>query len=406
MKIVAESDATPIPHGMKIAFVVFQAGARADGGLNSITELIAEAAAADPVTIFTNTEGAFTDRWRALGCDVVRISMKEEARYHEEGGARGGRLGRMTARLANNRILHQRLAAGRFDVVHANDARSFWSVIVAAKLTGIPVILNVRDALPPTIRTAPLRWLLAYVLCDRLLVLSGDMERYWRDLLGVRDSRKVSHLYSIVRPDAPAPDAAARRRERAALGLPADAYVISYVASFHPKKRQAEFLEQAAGPILSRTPDARIVFVGDCEPAANPAAARAVEAAERLGAGERIRFAGFTAEPWRWYVASDLIVLASEREGLPRCLIESLCYGAPFASFDVSSARELAHLSGVGSVAPLGDYPALVEAVVERHGRRSEDAASRRTRAVAARARFDAGAAREGYVALLRELAP
>ena len=172
----------------------------------------------------------------------------------------------MAARLANNRILQRRLAAERFDVLHANDARAFWSSIVAARLTGTPVILNVSDALPTGITTAPLRWRLAYALCDRMLVLSRDMERYWRDLLGLKSAGKLSHLYSIVRPDAPVPDVAARRRERAALGLADDAYVISYVASFHPKKRQAEFLERAAGPILARIPDAQIVFVGDCEP--------------------------------------------------------------------------------------------------------------------------------------------
>ena len=392
-----------IPHGFKVAFVVFQAGAQADGGLNSISELIAQVAAADMVVIFTNADTPFSRRWREMGCEVVVLSMRESQFYDSERTSVGW-LSRMGTRLANNRRLYRRLASERFDVLHANDARSFWSSILAARLTGTPVILNVRDALPPGVATGPLRWKLAYAMCDRLLVLSKDMERYWRDLLGVKGEGKVSHLYSIVRPEVAVPDAATRRRERAALGLHDDAYVISYVASFHPKKRQAEFLEHAAAPILSQLPQAQIAFVGDCEPATNPAAARAVEAAELLGAGDRIRFAGYTSEPWRWYVASDLIVLASEREGLPRCLIEALCYGTPFASFAVSSAQELADLSGAGSVAALGNYPALVEAVVERHGLHASDALSRHRRASAARARFDAKAARGGYIALLRDL--
>ncbi|HJV42154.1 glycosyltransferase [Caulobacter sp.] len=387
----------------KLAFIIYQAGAQADGGLNSITELVTELAPGNRLLVFTNREGRFTTAWRDAGCEVAVVPMRE-SQFHEGDGARGGRVGRFLGRLLTNWRIARRLRAESFDLLHANDNRSFWSGLFAARLTGTPIILNVRDALPPRYATAPLRWRLAYALCDRLLVLSRDMERYWRNLLNEKGAGKVSYLYSIVRPEVTVPDAAARRRERAALGLPDNAFVISYVASFHPKKRQAEFLEHAAGPILSQAPEIRIVFVGDCDPATNPAAARAVEVANQLDAGERIQFSGFTREPWRWYVASDLVLLASEREGLPRCLIESLCYGTPFASFAVSSAQELADLSGAGSVAPLGDYPALVEAVAERRQLAASDASLRDRRAAEARARFEATAAREGYLALLNSL--
>ncbi|WP_269714851.1 glycosyltransferase [Caulobacter sp. NIBR2454] len=384
-----------------IAFVIFQAGAQADGGLNSISELVAERARDQRVLVFTNLESDFSACWRGFGCDVVVIRMNEGS-FHQEGKS-GGRLGRALGRVLTNLHLASRLKKERVAVLHANDARSFWSSVGAAKIAGIPIVLNVRDALPPRYKSAPLRWRLAYRLCDLFLVLSQDMEAYWRGLLGVSGSGKVRHLYSIVRthPDAIKAD---RQMVRQALGMPREAYVVAYVASFHPKKRQAEFIEHAAGAILARAPEARIIFVGDCVPTENPAAAQAVAAAGRLDAGERLQFVGFSPDPWRWYVAADLIVLASEREGLPRCIIESMCIGAPFASFDVSSAQEMADLHGAASVVRQGDYAALVEAVCAHHTGRMDDLAQRDARGEAARRRFDAAAAREGYGALLEAL--
>lgn len=390
----------------RLAFVVFQAGAQADGGLNSITELIEQIVFSNfAVVVFTNSESIYTNTWKSIGCDVVVLSMPE-SRFHEDKKNKLGRLGRFYQRLKNNFVVYRYLKSSPVYAIHANDTRSFWTSVFAARWAGTPIILNVRDALPPQIKKAPIHWRLAYALCDQLLVLSGEMEHYWRNLLGVEVGGKVSHLYSIVRTLPVDLQEDGRQRERSSLGFGSETYVIAYVASFHPKKLQSQFLEHAAAPILAKFPQAQIVFVGDCNPSENPAAARAVAAARRLNAGDRISFAGFSSEPWRWYVASDLIVLASEREGLPRCLIESLCYGTPFASFAVSSARELADLSGAGSVAPLGDYSTLVEAVDERYRLRAEDAAARSDRAAAARVRFDADAARDGYIALLRELAP
>lgn len=385
-----------------LAFFIFQAGAQADGGLNSISELLGEVVKDNRVIIFTNHQSRFTERWRGLGCEVSVLAMREGS-FDEDAVVQTSRLGRFTARLANNWRIARALVAEKVDLVHANDTRSFWSAVLAAKLTGKPIALNVRDALPPAHRVAPLRWKLAYRLCDLFLVLSKDMETYWARLLEVQAGPKLRHLYSIVRP-AKAAQGATRETARAALGLPDDEYAIAYIASFHPKKLQAEFIKQAAGEILSGIPRSRIHFVGDFEPETNPAAARAAEAAQALGPTQRVVFEGFSADTWLWYLAADLVVLASEREGLPRCLIEAMCYGAPFASFDVSSAQELANAYGAGSIAPLGDYPALISAILERHHHRLANASARETRADAARRLFEPEAARSGYRALVSRL--
>lgn len=390
------------PGAACLAFFIFQAGAQADGGLNSISELLGEVVKDSRVIIFTNHQSRFNARWRDLGCEVVVLAMREGS-FDEDGVVQTSRMARFTARLANNLRIARTLIAEQVDLVHANDTRSFWSAVLAAKLTGKPIVLNVRDALPPTYRVAPTRWKLAYLLSDLFLVLSKDMEAYWSRLLDVPAGAKLRYLYSIVRP-APAAQGVTRQAARARLGLSDDDYTIAYVASFHPKKLQAEFIEHAAGAILEGVPQARIHFVGDFDPAANPAAARAAEAALGLGQPERLVFEGFSAETWLWYLAADLVVLASEREGLPRCLIEAMCYGAPFASFDVSSAQELADLYRAGSIAPLGDHRALVAAVLDRHHQRQADAETRETRAEAARRLFEPEAARAGYRALVSRL--
>lgn len=384
----------------RIALSIFQAGAEADGGLTSITEIIAAVAPANRLLIFTNGESAFTERWRSLGCEVQLLSLREGRFEHAEQD-RSGRLSRLTARLGANLTIARRLSRERFDVFHANDARALWSGGLAARLTGTPTILNIRDALPPRYRRAPLRWRAAYGMADIVLVLSAEMEAYWAGLLGLRTRGKLRHIHSIARASRDIPDPQGRAAIRRTLGVAEDAFVIAYVASFHPKKRQADFIDQAAGRILQDTPDAVIAFVGDCRPEQNPSAQAAVEAAERLGVGDRIRFAGFTDQPATWYVAADLVVLASEREGLPRCLIEAMIYGTPFASFAVTSAREMAQIHQAASVVALGDYPALAEAVASRARDRADDRVGLRDRAARARTLFDADTSRTRYLSLI-----
>jgi glycosyltransferase involved in cell wall biosynthesis len=93
-------------------------------------------------------------------------------------------------------------------------------------------------------------------------------------------------------------------------------------------------------------------------------ARRCLETVRRLGLEEHARFHGFSDRVTEWYQACHIVLLASRREGLARCMIESLACGTPVVSFDACSAREVLEEHDCGRVVPQGGYAGLAAAYV------------------------------------------
>ena len=181
-----------------------------------------------------------------------------------------------------------------------------------------------------------------------------------------------------------------RQRLRAELGIPEGEVALGYVASFNAKKNQLEFIRRAMPGLAASRPEATVYFVGDFQPLSDPYAQQCRGAVEALGLQERVRFVGYDERISRWYQALDLVVLASRREGLARCMIESLAVGTPVVSFAVCSASEVLERYQCGVVVPEGNYEAMVRAIGALVASSSKRAALGKRGADAARALFHA----------------
>jgi glycosyltransferase involved in cell wall biosynthesis len=121
-----------------------------------------------------------------------------------------------------------------------------------------------------------------------------------------------------VAAEAASADASALRHE---LGITTDAFVVTVIAEFIPRKRHAHLLDA-----LSRVRDPRIVLVlvgeGILEPELN-------EEARKLGLIEQVRFAGYRRDIPAILGASDALALVSEHEGLSRSVLEAMAAGRP-----------------------------------------------------------------------------
>jgi glycosyltransferase involved in cell wall biosynthesis len=113
-----------------------------------------------------------------------------------------------------------------------------------------------------------------------------------------------------------------------------------------------------------------------------------------------VTFVGYRADVAAWYRALDVAVIASEREGLARSMIESLAAGTPVVSFDVCSAREILEGHRCGLVVPHGDYAALAERIGTLLHNPSLREALGTTGAAAARTLFDPADVVRGYEAV------
>ncbi|MFN2595927.1 MAG: glycosyltransferase family 4 protein [Pyrinomonadaceae bacterium] len=389
----------------KVAFVVAQGGNRANGGVESITQVLGRLARVRPVVI-TQSETEFNRRWREAGARVLVWRMPS--------------LG-VASLVRNNARMFRLVRAEGCRVVHCNDIYALWQTAFGARAAGARVVFNVRNVKPAGGRYG-WRWRVALRLSTRQLLLSKEMCETFARRLGVKESgarvegeragvgehsesadgrgegvgeshagaRRMGHIYSAVDARRFSPVGAAERaalRER--LGIGADCFAVGLVAAFEPRKGQLEFIARALPRLKRLAPRARVFFVGDFAPGRDEYARRCLRAAEESGLGASVSFVGYTPEVADWYRALDAGVVASRNEGLARAMIESLACATPVVSFDVCSAREILEARGCGLVCASGDYDALADALASLASDEGARARLGASGAAAARELFD-----------------
>lgn len=168
-----------------------------------------------------------------------------------------------------------------------------------------------------------------------------------------------------------------RNQVREELGIPPDASVVLFVARFAEQKDPETFLA-AIEQALERVEDLYAVMVGD-----GPLRERTASLAAAGRLAGRVRFPGFRSDVPRFFGASDLFVLTSRWEGLPRVVPQALSAGLPVVASAVDGVREVLGSAGLGRMVPPGDVAGFADAIVESLQQRDRDelAGARRERA-------------------------
>lgn len=173
-------------------------------------------------------------------------------------------------------------------------------------------------------------------------------------------------------PDAvAAEEAAVVRRE---LGIPDHAFMLTMVAEFAPVKRHDHALRALA---QVTNPSVVLVLVGD-----GPLEPVLREKVVALGLADRVRWAGYRRDIPAVLAASDALLLASEREGLNRSVLEAMASGIPVIGTNTRGITD-AVSSDAGWIVPKNDLGALAHAIEAA----AADADDRRRRGAAARGR-------------------
>lgn len=393
-----------------VLFVAWQSRSLANGGIQSLTEILRGLAGRVERIVITLSDGPATELWRSLGCEVHVWEAARPGALHGAALALS-RARRLPGVLAENVRLARFVRARGVRVVHCNDVTAFWFAAPGARVAGARVIFNVRDMFPPEATYGP-RWRGIHLLADHIVCLSAGMrdevlERMSlpRALQGRTKQASVGYIYSAVDLERMHPaDPREKAAARAALGLPQDRIVISNVGAFCEKKNQLGFIERVVPRLVAEIPSVVVFFAGDFDPARSAYAATCLARANALGISGHVVFHGFVQDASSVYRASDLTALSSRYEGLPRCMIESLACGVPMVSFDVTSVREFLELRDTGVAIRWGDYDAMATALARLAG--SPDEARRlgeRARAVAVDA-FDRDRSVARYEALYEAL--
>jgi glycosyltransferase involved in cell wall biosynthesis len=230
----------------------------------------------------------------------------------------------------------------RPDLIHAHNPRVTAGVLLGRRLagmTGTPLLATFHAGPPERDRSV------ARVLSRVKLV--ACVSEPLRDKLvaeGLDAGRVVVVRNGVAAARGPA-------------GARGDHPTVVAVGRLAPEKAHWRYLEAVA--IAARElPDARFMLVGD-----GPLRAQLERQAGELGLGERLEMTGSRPDARDLIAASDLLVLTSDREGLPIVALEGLAAGVPLLSTELPGVDELVR-GGAAVVAP-HDPAALAGRMVE-----------------------------------------
>lgn len=207
-------------------------------------------------------------------------------------------------------------------------------VVVSARGTDINLYANfpvIRKILQYTLRRANRVIAVCQALKDAMVNLGIAQEKIVVIPNGV-DHRKFFQV----------PKELARRK----VGLPAQRKVILSIGGLVPRKG-FDVLIKALSYLVKETSerDLYLAIIGE-----GPSRSALEQLIVALGLGENVRLVGSVPHEalYSWYSAADIFCLASDREGWPNVLLESLACGTPVVATNIWGVPEIIQSERVG----------------------------------------------------------
>jgi glycosyltransferase involved in cell wall biosynthesis len=314
-------------------------------------------------------------RMNELASQCARFSQVIRAEFCNTYDHRSRSLATVFNSRTSNDVARQ-WAALNPDVIHVNkqNLEDGLDLLRAARVSGRPAVCTIH-------LTQTARYLRARGALLRDLVAWWELRKFGGDFVAVQDTRR-DELSSFLGADArtrtifngvPPIDSkqigALRSSMRAELDIADGQLLVVGVGRLVPQKRPFVFLEMAQ-KLHERNPEARFVWVGDGELAAEWKAAVA-----RNGLSGAVSCTGWKSDVRPYLAAADLLLHTAEFEGLPFALIEAMSMGVPCA-ISRSVASELPFLDA-GNAIVYDDGGQLEQAVARPQALREVGEAAR-----------------------------
>jgi glycosyltransferase involved in cell wall biosynthesis len=286
-------------------------------------------------------------------------------------------------------------------LIYANSQKAFVVSAAAGLLARRPVVWHLRDILaPPHFSGTNVRAAVTLANLRAARVIANSRATAAAFIAAGGHESLVRIVHNGIDP-APfdAVTAAMVASTRAALGVPAGAFVVSLFGRFHPWKGQQVLLDA-----LTRLPNVHALFVG-APLFGEEAFALALQAqAAKTGVGDRAHFLGFRADIPELMRASDAVVHASVYpEPFGRVIVEGMLAQRPVIATRAGGVTEILD-EETGILIPPNDAAALAGAIESLRGDPAGAEKIAPRGAARARAEFSAAAMVRGVQEAVRDL--
>ncbi len=252
----------------------------------------------------------------------------------------------------------------RPDVVHTHSSKAGILGHLAAAAVGVPVVMHTyhgfgfNEFQPPRVKRLYV-WLER--LCARLSTAIVFVSRANQDYArrhGIGDPARWRLLHSGVALSRYPARVEDRGRKKAQLGLGLHKPVVTTIGNLKPQKNPGDFLAMAQ-KVLARRPETEFYFVGD-----GPLRGRIECQAIAAGLSNRLRLPGWRMDVDEILAVSDVFVLTSLWEGLPRALVEAMKTGLPCVCYATDGVTDIVSDGVNGFCVPQGNVSELASRVL------------------------------------------
>jgi glycosyltransferase involved in cell wall biosynthesis len=256
------------------------------------------------------------------------------------------------------------LSKNRFDLVHTHETKSsFLTRLAFSKKSPTPLIYGIHGVVFNDPRSNVGNKIYEFLerstigKADHLIAVSQDVKsEYLVRNIGTDMPWEV--IYSgvdVAKFVTPQPDTNSAIL-RSTLGISDKDLVLINIGRFSSSKNQKDTII-AFRKICDLNPqiNLRLILVGE-----GPEKSNCESIVENLGLAKRVEFAGFQKSIEEYLAISDLNVITSLREGLPRVVVESSLAGIPTVGYQVEGILEIVSDQESGVIVPQGDLEALV----------------------------------------------
>ncbi len=253
------------------------------------------------------------------------------------------------------------------EIVHTHSSKAGILGRIAAREAGVPAIVHTIHGMSFN-RTQPWYIRKAYALLERYcgrftdrLISVADAMSDQSVAAGVAEREKFTTVYSGMRTDWYDPQRFDAEEVRCSWGFGPNDVVVGTVARlFHNKGY--EQLIPAMARAVEQCPQLRFVWIGD-----GSEREQYLAQLRRFGLRDKVYLTGLVepAQVAEMLTGVDMVVHASQWEGLPRVAVQSLLMERPVISFAIDGAPEVVIPGQTGLLVPLNDIHALADAMVE-----------------------------------------
>jgi glycosyltransferase involved in cell wall biosynthesis len=266
----------------------------------------------------------------------------------------------VVAYLQIRRLLRER----HYDLVHVNTPAAAFLTRLAGRNVS-PVLYMAHGF--HFYRGAPLRYRLLYYGMERLasrwtaaLVVMNQEDLQAARGFGMIEGENLFLVHGVGVDPAqygrfPAGQTAAARKR---LGLPGTALVVACIAELIPRKNHRQLFE--AWTTVHRDCSRAVLLVAG----AGELEQRLRQEADDPRFGGSIRMLGYRSDVPDLLACSDIAVLTSRHEGLPRVVMETMAAGRPVVATNVRGSRDLVRDGENGFLVPLDKPGRLAEAML------------------------------------------